>query len=132
MTAGDGVYLEETASASPPPPPRPDINDFILASLVPTVDNQIPVEAGPTDATVVGPHTDSLTVLKGNLLLLLALPDQDAVLLANAANLPTVVYPRKVWAGHWIVQAPGHQETPAGIVIAWHLALVGDRLAAEG
>jgi hypothetical protein len=81
---------------------------------------------------MVRPHTHSLTVLKRNLVLFLTVPGQDAVLLANTADLPTVMDAWEVGAWRRVVQTPRHQEAPAGVVLPGDLAFICHGLAAEG
>ena len=127
------TYMAATfVSSLPSAPPRPDIHDLVLAALVPAVHDQIPVKPGTGDAAVVRPDAHSLSVLKGHFVLLPALPCQDAVLLADPADLPPVMYAWEFRAWHGVVQTPRHDESPAGIVVSRDLALVRHGLAAEG
>lgn len=81
---------------------------------------------------MVRPDTDSLSIGKRDLVLFLALPGQNTVFLADTADLPPVVDPRKVWAWYRVVQTPWHHKPPAMIVLSWHFTFIRDGLAAKG
>lgn len=52
--------------------------------------------------------------------------------MTDAADLPPVMYAWKFRPWHRVVQTPGHDESPAGVVLSWDFALIRHGLAAEG
>ena len=112
-------------------------NNLVLPPLLPTIHNQVPIKRRTGNTRVVRPDADFIAHRQGHFLLLWPVPGQDAVFLADAADLPPAMDSGKVRAWHGLsglqsVASPGHEVSPGGVVGAGDGALVCYGLAAEG